>query len=153
MSIVCFRFCQTLFNWLACWFKQVFFYATKSSVLNLEIKSESISFSSSSATFKSSNFGKFRANKKDSSLDGSFLLAWWQWWDLLYSCIFLSVLLGSIFVIARTKARSNPILTDFKRSEIYQSKLDENGLLLDFIFHFYTPLTWVSPTLFHKGRG
>ena len=38
------------------------------------------------------------------------------------------------FVIARAKARSNPVLTDFKRLEIYQSKLDENGLLLDLVF-------------------
>ena len=31
--------------------------------------------------------------------------------------------------------------------------LDENGLLMDFVFHFYIPLTRASPTLSHKGRG
>ena len=38
-------------------------------------------------------------------------------------------------VITRAKARSNPAFADFKQSEVYKIKLDENGLLTDFVFH------------------
>ena len=33
------------------------------------------------------------------------------------------------------------------RLEVYKSKLDENGLFLDFVFYFYIPLTRASPSL------
>ena len=55
------------------------------------------------------------------------------------------------FVIARAKARINPVFADFKRSEVCNFKLDESGLLMDFIFQSYIPLTRASPTLSHKG--
>ena len=50
----------------------------------------------------------------------------------LMTNVFYCPIWSDVFsVIARAKARSNPVLADFKRSEVYQSKLDENGLLLD----------------------
>ena len=59
----------------------------------------------------------------------------------LISAVFYCPVWSEVFfVIARAKARSNPVLADFKRPEIYQSKLDENGLFIGLCFPFlYTP--------------
>ena len=50
----------------------------------------------------------------------------------------------TFFVIAKAKARSNPAQADSKRSEDYNFKLDENGLLLDSKFHITPPLSPLS---------
>ena len=59
----------------------------------------------------------------------------------------MSGLVGSIFaVILRTKSEESPFIatlryaqSDILRLEIYQSKLDGNGLLLDFVFQCSSP--------------
>ena len=58
---------------------------------------------------------------------------------ILQLYFFCPVWSGVFSVIARAKARNNLARADFKLSEVKKSKLDKNGLLMDFVFQCSSP--------------
>ena len=79
MSIVCFRFCQTLFNWLAWFSSKSFFMQQNPTILILKLNQNRWVFQSLLQVLKVLTSVSFVLHKEDSSKDGSFLLGrYWR---------------------------------------------------------------------------